>query len=566
MIQTRRLLAFLFPILFSLLGSAQAHAQSSTFYLDRIQISGAPDDGFAVWRPYMSPKTRIYMAAALGYTLNPLRGSVVTDDARTQRDIETPMQHQLIAHLQAGAELASRLGVNITIPVAVFQDGGADPQRLGIANGLERRPVALHDIRLDGRVRAFETDDGLLRLGGGGALWVPVGDSESFASDDQVTGYLYGSAEFDFGPFYMSGNIGPHFRPERSIGGENGALFLASELRYAAGVYLPLREGKLLLGGELWGTTGVGNVGPQDESSLFASKNTDLEWLGLIRVNLDQRQRWYFKGGGGTRLSNGYGSPDVRVIAQIGTYTTIEDTGAGQVARRYRDAPDIEMQDKDTDGDGYPDDIDMCPTVKEDGKQPAPTDGCPAPSDRDGDGIMDDVDKCPDEPEDMDGIQDSDGCPEVDADNDGIPDTEDACPTEPGLKNKIAEKHGCPGQTKFIEGSDEIQLLQPIQFETGKSRIKAVSFPILDEVVALLQARDDLKIAVHGHTDSRGSAALNTRLSKDRAKACMQYLISKGIAASRLQSEGFGPDKPVADNETEAGRAKNRRVEFKIVE
>ncbi|MCA9640316.1 MAG: OmpA family protein, partial [Myxococcales bacterium] len=273
-----------------------------------------------------------------------------------------------------------------------------------------------------------------------------------------------------------------------------------------------------------------------------------------------------FKGGGGTRLAAGYGSPDVRVLAQIGTYTTIEDTTPGQVARRYRDAPDVDMQDKDTDGDGYPDDVDACPTVKEDGKPPNPTDGCPAPADRDGDGILDDIDKCPDEPEDKDGVQDSDGCPEEDPDKDGIPDAEDACPTEPGLKNKVAVKNGSPGSTKFVEGSDEIQLLQPIQFETGKSVIKKVSYPILDEVVMLLKSRDDLRIAVHGHTDSRGSRDLNTRLSKARAKACMDYLIAHGIKASRLESEGFGPDKPVAPNDTEAGRAKNRRVEFRILE
>ncbi|MGE0328242.1 MAG: OmpA family protein [Polyangiaceae bacterium] len=566
MIQIRRLLSIVLPALALLFVSGHAHAQQTTFYLDRIQISGAPDDGFAVWRPYMSPKTRIYGAATLGYTLNPLRASVVTDDPKAERDTANIMRHQLIAHLQAGAELASRLGVNITIPVAVFQEGGADPQVNGIGGGLERRTVALHDIRLDARVRAFETDDGFMRLGGGGALWVPVGDAESFAGDDQLTGYLYGSAEFDFGPFYISGNIGPHFRPERGIGGVNGNLFLASELRYAGGAYLPLREGTILLGGELWGTTGIGNVGPDDHSSFFAGQNTDFEWLGFLRLALDDQKRWYFKGGGGTRLASGYGSPDVRLLAQIGTYTTIEDTNPGQVARRYRDAPDVDMQDKDTDGDGYPDDVDACPTVKEDGKPPNPSDGCPAPADRDGDGILDDIDKCPDEPEDKDGVQDSDGCPEDDPDKDGIPDAEDACPTEPGLKNKVAEKNGCPGSTKFVEGSDEIQLLQPIQFETGKSVIKKVSYPILDEVVMLLKSRDDLRIAVHGHTDSRGSRDLNTRLSKARAKACMDYLIAHGIKASRLESEGFGPDKPVAPNDTEAGRAKNRRVEFRILE
>ncbi|MBX3184231.1 MAG: OmpA family protein [Polyangiaceae bacterium] len=564
MIHTRRLLSTLLAAFALLALSTEASAQQSTFYLDRIQISGAPDDGFAVWRPYMAPKTRFYGAATLGYTLNPLRGTTLTDDARVQRDIETPLRHQLIAYLQAGAELSSRLGVNISLPVTVYQGGGADPQRLGVGGGLERDPTVLNDLRLDARVRAYESDSGFLRLGGGGAVWVPVGAADSFASDDAITGMLYGSVELDFDAFYVAGNIGPHFRPERGIGNTNGVLALASELRYGVGAYLPLRDNAILLGGELWGTTGLVKAG--GESTFFASRNTDLEWLAHLRLNLDDDRRWYFKGGGGTRLATGYGAPDVRVLVQVGAYTTIEDTDPGQVARRYRDAPDVEMSDRDTDGDGYPDDVDACPNEKEDGKPPDPTDGCPAPGDRDNDGIPDDVDQCPDDPEDKDGIQDADGCPEDDADKDGIPDTKDACPLEPGLENKLAEKNGCPGFTKLVEESGEIELLQPIQFETARSTIKAVSYPILDEVVALMRSRSELRIAVHGHTDSRGSQALNTKLSKDRAKACMDYLIRKGISADRLTSEGFGPDKPVADNDTEAGRAKNRRVEFRIID
>jgi outer membrane protein OmpA-like peptidoglycan-associated protein len=110
-----------------------------------------------------------------------------------------------------------------------------------------------------------------------------------------------------------------------------------------------------------------------------------------------------------------------------------------------------------------------------------------------------------------------------------------------------------------------VQLLQPIEFETGKAVIKPGSYGILDEVVTLLRSRPSTRIGIYGHTDNKGSLALNTRLSKERARACKAYIAGKGIAESRLESDGFGPQKPIADNATEDGRARNRRVEFQIL-
>jgi outer membrane protein OmpA-like peptidoglycan-associated protein len=162
---------------------------------------------------------------------------------------------------------------------------------------------------------------------------------------------------------------------------------------------------------------------------------------------------------------------------------------------------------------------------------------------------------------------DDDGCPEKDADGDGIPDTEDACPLVPGVKNKDPKKNGCKEEhTKIIETSSGIQLLEPIQFDTGKSTIKAASFPILDEVVEVLKSRGAVRMGVYGHTDSRGAAQMNRYLSKDRARSVVNYLASHGIARNRLESDGFGPDKPIDTNETDEGRSKNRRVEFKVLE
>jgi OOP family OmpA-OmpF porin len=101
-----------------------------------------------------------------------------------------------------------------------------------------------------------------------------------------------------------------------------------------------------------------------------------------------------------------------------------------------------------------------------------------------------------------------------------------------------------------------------INFETGKSLITGESQKTVDQIAEMLKANPALKISVEGHTDNVGSPASNKSLSENRAKAIMNALISKGIAASRLSAKGWGQEKPVADNRTEEGRAKNRRVEI----
>ncbi len=101
-----------------------------------------------------------------------------------------------------------------------------------------------------------------------------------------------------------------------------------------------------------------------------------------------------------------------------------------------------------------------------------------------------------------------------------------------------------------------------INFETGKSDIKPDSQPIVDQIVKMLKDNADLKISVEGHTDNVGSDKSNQTLSEDRAKAVMTAIIAQGIDKSRLSFKGWGASKPIADNRTEDGRAKNRRVEI----
>lgn len=224
----------------------------------------------------------------------------------------------------------------------------------------------------------------------------------------------------------------------------------------------------------------------------------------------------------------------------------------------------------DSDQDGVPDKVDQCKDAMEDTDGFQDTDGCPDP-DNDGDGIVDDADECIDQPEIKNGYKDEDGCPDTvpDKDGDGIPDTTDKCPSVPENLNGFEDEDGCPDKGRqLVEiGTDDIKILQRVEFATGKDTIQgAPSFAVLDAVVSALKLHPEIfLVEVAGHTDNIGNAADNKTLSQKRADAVVKYLAGKGIAAARLQAKGYGPDKPIADNKTRAGQQKNRRVEFTIL-
>ena len=209
----------------------------------------------------------------------------------------------------------------------------------------------------------------------------------------------------------------------------------------------------------------------------------------------------------------------------------------------------------DGDGDGVADHLDRCPDTPRGVKVDAH--GCPL--DSDGDGVADHLDRCPDTPR---GVKvDAHGCP-LDSDGDGVADHLDRCPDTPrGVK---VDAHGCP--ITILEATATSWTFDNINFEVGQADIQRGSYDILNEIAGALIANSQLKVVVEGHTDSTGSRSLNTDLSQRRAQAVVDYLISKGIEATRLSARGYGPDRPIADNATSEGRAKNRRVQFTKVD
>jgi outer membrane protein OmpA-like peptidoglycan-associated protein len=187
-------------------------------------------------------------------------------------------------------------------------------------------------------------------------------------------------------------------------------------------------------------------------------------------------------------------------------------------------------------------------------------DGCPD-VDNDFDSIVDSKDKCPNDPEDPDGYEDEDGCPDPDNDKDEVVDLQDQCPNTIGSKTQ--EPLGCPAKPALVVVTDcEVKITQQIHFEYNKSIIRPESFPVLNAVVEVLEKNPNIKIEVQGHTDNRGGAAYNKKLSDARAASVMKYLTARGITPGRLASHGYGFDRPLVPNDTAQNRALNRRVQF----
>lgn len=145
--------------------------------------------------------------------------------------------------------------------------------------------------------------------------------------------------------------------------------------------------------------------------------------------------------------------------------------------------------------------------------------------------------------------------PNGDSDGDGVPDAADQCPdTPPGIK---VDAKGCP--------VSQVAVFKSVQFMTASAQLTDDAKATLDGVAKAINEQPNLSVEIGGHTDNVGNAAFNQKLSEQRAESVRQYLISKGVSPGRLKSHGYGSSQPVASNDSAAGRAENRRVEFKII-
>jgi len=334
---------------------------------------------------------------------------------------------------------------------------------------------------------------------------------------------------------------------------------------------------------------GGGGFTSSSASSNILAQDTDGEIHAGVSLKVEVQKHWGLRLDGRVQFSPAisgiYFTQDYEV--NLGLYGLFDSKNEPKKAAPKKEAEPApappEPKVVDTDKDGLPDAVDKCPKVA----GPLDNGGCPD-VDTDKDGVIDRLDKCPDQsgptenggcPDldgDKDGIIDrldkcpmqagpieNGGCPDTDGDKDGIVDRLDKCPVEAETKNGYQDEDGCPDEVpaKFKEISG---VIDGIVFVGNKAVLDKKSFVVLDKAAATLKEFPNLRIEISAHTDNTGVREKNVQLSQTRADAVRTYLIGKGVAADHVTAVGVGPDKPLGDNKTAAGKAKNRRIEFTL--
>ncbi len=483
----------------------------------------------------------------------------------TEGDTFKLLSNLLQADLLAGISV-SRFRFGLDLPVLLLSNGD-------LGNG----GAGIGDLALDAKAIGLSREDFPVGLGLAGRLSLPTSTVGAPVGAAGLAYEISLVADADLGPVLLAANVGTRGTPAQEL--ENIVVNDQFTIRGGAGYAITENAG---VAAELMGLLAY-------SAPLANPAGAPLEWLasGWGRVAQDVVVR----GGVGAGITPGIGSPDLRALISVG----------------YEPG-----DDRDTDGDGLVDRDDPCPLDAEDLDDWEDTDGCPEP-DNDLDGLLDAVDQCRNDPEDLDTWRDDDGCPdpevqatirvldqdgnpvdlvkvivagdsakfagggditrelepggfELTANANGFAPLEAAFSLEPGAP-QVFEFKLTPVETSITVSRDRIDLKESIYFETGKAVIKAESFGLLDEVVKILGNHPEIvRLRIEGHTDSRGSASANQKLSEARAASVLQYFVDHGVAAERLLSVGFGESKPLDPAENAAAWEKNRRLDFLVEE
>ncbi len=535
------------------------------FDLQLFTPPAAPGATFLIERP----EPLRHLALSIG-----LHANVATDlfrrippgDVQPTTLVGPMVQGELLVALGLFEQLELGLAVPLVMASAVPSGPGADPTQMprpdlfgGAATSFQ---VGASDLRVSIKVPILRGDFSLAARVG---LGLPpcAGDSCGsmpwFASTRYWTFLPELVASGVIGPIRISGALAYRMRQRREV-----ADFIQDdEIHLAGGVTWTIVPEVLAIFDAQY-RIGLGGPFVAQRGPTWTETPLELD-LGARIVPMDALS---FDVGVGTGVIGGYGAPSVR-----GFLTARYRVDAGGCALGPEDSDGFQdgdfCLDPDNDGDGVEDTVDRCANDAEDADGFQDDDGCPE-ADNDGDGALDPSDTCPTASEDDDDFQDEDGCPEPDNDEDGVNDGLDACPMDPEDNDDFQDEDGCPepGPRAIPVTVSDTRILigETIYFEFDTDVIRPVSTPLLDQVAEVIGTLDpQLRIRIEGHTDNLGGDAYNVDLSFRRSRAVVEYLASRGVARDRLEYRGYGPQHPVAPNDTPQGRALNRRVEFTIL-
>jgi OOP family OmpA-OmpF porin len=575
--------------------TVQAQQAIPGIELERLQLNPAARDSLVLSTGDLLEKGTYRLGLTAHYENKPL---VLLERDERQGVI---VSDRVTVHLSGAYAVTDWLELGAQVPIVT--QWGPDTSPLGVATP---ETAGLGTPWLQARAGILsEANDGPLDLGVHLGVALPLGSTSALTRDQG----------FVFSPRVGLGKqLGGTWR----VGADVGALVRTKTYALSPQTN-PLRDE---MGVEVNGGANVtaGYFGFKQELVVrgtlpVADAPESLEVLLGLRAPTSGGSEVYVMGGPG--FGQTPGTPEFRVLAGIsfgadGTAAArciegqpydvsrcpdldVDGDGVKNVADRCPTSKGLTQLDGCADGDDDQDGLmnlaDRCPAQAENTNGFEDSDGCPDDPDTDKDGLADSKDACPQQAEDVDGFEDTNGCPDPDNDQDGVADARDTCINEAGPKENrgcpdkdrdgdglvdrldtcpdepgTEKNHGCKAKQLAQVGEGQIRIIESVYFENNLDVISPRSFKLLDSVANILNTHPEIeKVRIEGHTDNTGKAEYNLDLSQRRAEAVAKYLVSKNVARERLEPQGFGPEKPIADNKTKAGRAKNRRVEFKIV-
>jgi outer membrane protein OmpA-like peptidoglycan-associated protein len=543
--------------------AARTASAQATGALERFQPAPAGDAMFGVPSPAIGGHLVPRATAIFDYAYKPLS----IEDQNGKR--YAIVSQQAFLHVAASLALWDRLSLSVDMPFAVLQAG--DSPTVAGQTYVSPSGAEVGDLRLGARGRIYGGYWDPFQIGVGGYVWVPTSPAGSFAGEStrgQPHLLLGGRAPYFVWNLAVGTTLRSSAHPHTFDGGAGAALVLGDNSFFQIGPEVTV-SAPLSRDTSFSTSTAVINAASSTAAEL------------LVGAKVRPIPSLVIGAGAGPGLSTGYGTPVLSAVGSIG-YEPLpprdrdRDRDRDGIIDTEDACPDVKgvyspdrkkngCPPSDTDGDRILDEDDACPDVKGVASNDPKKNGCPPP-DTDGDGILDADDACPD----AKGVASRDpkknGCP-PDQDEDGIPDVEDACPDQKGSGDPDPTKNGCP---HVAVTPTAIEISSQVHFHFGRTSIDQTVAPISDglltEVRDAIQNHPEIEhVEVQGHADIIGDERYNVILSKARANAVRDWLIARGIPADKLTAEGYGSRVPIAPNTSEAGRAENRRVEFKIV-